>query len=470
MTQILSLTAENVKRLTAVRITPKGALTVVAGPNDSGKSSVLDSILYALCGEKTFPPEPVRQGQEKAEIVVELDSDLTIRRYITAAGTTGLEVKARDGARYPSPQKMLDELTGKLTFDPMAFLKQDPEVQAKTLRKLVGLDTSATDAEIKQVFDERTAVNRRLTEMRGAVAAMVEHKDAPAAEVSSASVLAEIERGQAHNQRFAALNMALAQANGAMSSANQEYDRAYALVKGLETQLAAAKVTLATAEKAQGPAQQAVEAAAAAAKAFQSIDVSPLKAQLQTVEQTNAKVRANAARTKAVEEGRAKKAEADKLTARLEALEKTKADALAAVRFPVEGLSVKDERVLFNNVPLSQVNTAGQIRVGVAISAALAPKLKVILIREGSMLDDANLAALGQMAEEMGLQCWVERCQTGTPGSIEISDGEVVGAQPPAIPKETPKRARKTKTTETSNAAAVPAAPAQSATTEPPAF
>ena len=49
--KILKLQAENVKRLKVVEITPDGNVIMIGGPNDAGKSSVLDSMEYAT--EKT---------------------------------------------------------------------------------------------------------------------------------------------------------------------------------------------------------------------------------------------------------------------------------------------------------------------------------------------------------------------------------------------------------------------------------
>lgn len=55
MSTITELRSSNVKRLTAITITPptNGAV-VIGGKNGQGKSSCLDSILYALAG-KTMP-------------------------------------------------------------------------------------------------------------------------------------------------------------------------------------------------------------------------------------------------------------------------------------------------------------------------------------------------------------------------------------------------------------------------------
>src|SRR3989337_2937510 len=58
--KILKLTAENVKKLRAVEITPTGELVEVTGRNGAGKTSVLDAIWWALAGTKHIQAVPIR--------------------------------------------------------------------------------------------------------------------------------------------------------------------------------------------------------------------------------------------------------------------------------------------------------------------------------------------------------------------------------------------------------------------------
>lgn len=48
--KIVHLVAENVKKLRAVEISPKGELVTISGKNGQGKTSVLDAIWWALAG------------------------------------------------------------------------------------------------------------------------------------------------------------------------------------------------------------------------------------------------------------------------------------------------------------------------------------------------------------------------------------------------------------------------------------
>src|SRR6185436_2642524 len=132
MSKIIKLTSENVKRLTAVEITPKGNVVVIGGRNGAGKSSVLDSIEYALGGDPSAKM-PVRRGEKNAKVVVDL-GDIVVKRSFTSAGGTHLIVTNADGEKQTSPQAILDKLVGRLTFDPLEFSRQKPAQQAETLR------------------------------------------------------------------------------------------------------------------------------------------------------------------------------------------------------------------------------------------------------------------------------------------------------------------------------------------------
>ena len=61
--KINSLEIENVKRVRAVKIVPtQNGLTVLGGRNKQGKTSVLNSIAWALGGNRFKPSNPQREG------------------------------------------------------------------------------------------------------------------------------------------------------------------------------------------------------------------------------------------------------------------------------------------------------------------------------------------------------------------------------------------------------------------------
>lgn len=134
---------------------------IVAGKNAQGKSSVLDAIWAALAGKDGAVQRPIRDGERKAQVTVDL-GDLVVTRKWSGARTT-LEVKA-NGMSYATPQKVLDELIGRLSFDPLSFATMEPAKQRKVLIDLAGDDLADTLDELaeerKVNYDGRTESNR----------------------------------------------------------------------------------------------------------------------------------------------------------------------------------------------------------------------------------------------------------------------------------------------------------------------
>ena len=176
--KIVQLRAENVKRLVAVEINPEGNVIEITGRNGAGKTSVLDSIWWALAGNRTHQAVPVRQGETEAVISLDL-GDIKVRREFSvrppkegeeagpAKTITRLFVESAQGARYPSPQRMLDELVGSLTFDPLAFSRMAPSAKLAVLRGFVGgVDFDAEAVADRGEYQKRRDANRTAKDSR----------------------------------------------------------------------------------------------------------------------------------------------------------------------------------------------------------------------------------------------------------------------------------------------------------------
>jgi hypothetical protein len=121
-----------------------------------------------------------------------------------------------------------------------------------------------------------------------------------------------------------------------------------------------------------------------------------------------------------------------------QAVDAAKAERLGKVKFPVKNLTVTTDGVMLNGLPLEQASLAEQLRLSVALGFALNPKLRVILVRDGSLLDDDNLDLVGQMAHDAGGQCWVETVSSDGEGcAVLFEDGvgrEIVAEDAPPPP------------------------------------
>ncbi len=393
--KIIALEAENVKHLRVVNISPDGALVVIGGDNEQGKTCVLDSIEYALNGARSIPIKPIRQGQSKARVVLNL-GDIVVTRTFTSKGTN-LIVKNKDGATFPSPQAMLDKLVGQLSFDPLEFSKMDAGKQSEVLKHLVGLDFDSLNAEYRKRFDERTVVNREGKTLKARLDQMMKYDDTPDKEVSVQEIGEKYAEALEHNRVI------------------EHTHRGFDIHK---EELVLLKKRVKELEKNIKTEQEIVDV-------NKTVDVNSIQQAMKKTEQMNSQVREN----RLYDEVNAQVVDLRKkslsLSNKITGLVDKKAESMAKAKFPIKGLAIGDEGVTFDDIPFVQCSSAQRIRVSVAIGLAMNPKLRVLLIREGSMLDSKNLAMVAKMAEKADAQIWVERVSQGKECQIIMEDGSV---------------------------------------------
>jgi DNA repair exonuclease SbcCD ATPase subunit len=400
--RIISLEAENVKRLKAVHIEPSGDVVVIGGENGQGKTTTLDCIMYALGGKSMIPGEPVSHDAERATIKLDI-GEFVITRKMNKDGSGSLLVKRADGSK--GNQTSLNELLGAISLDPAAFARMDAKKQAEVLRGLLGLDFSELDEKRKGIFDTRTDVNREAKRIKAHVDSLPAlHEDAPSEEVSVSALAGELRDIESNNRD-------LENAHESLKFAQQRAETLDEELKNLQGRIEDNKRSIACMEDEVSKRQR--------------IDVAPTQAKLDSAEETNRQVRENAERKKQEAALKEQETRASQLTAQLEAIDNTKAQQLAAAKMPVEGLTIDDGEVRYNGSLFSECSGAEKLRVSVAMAAAMNPKLRVFLVRDGSLMDAKSMALLADLAKEYDAQVWVERVGDGDEGAIIIEDGEV---------------------------------------------
>lgn len=102
---------------------------------------------------------------------------------------------------------------------------------------------------------------------------------------------------------------------------------------------------------------------------------------------------------------------------------------LGEADLPVEGLSIDDETILIDGVPLHQLGTSKQIRLGVLIAQALNPRSAFVLVDGAESMGSADRKALADTAAELGLQLimtFVDPDAVPSEGVTVMRDGERV--------------------------------------------
>ncbi|MCK5606520.1 AAA family ATPase [Candidatus Pacearchaeota archaeon] len=414
--RIIKLQAQNYKRLKAVEITPDGNTVVISGKNGQGKTSTLDAIWAALAGGDAGKKNkrPIRKGEDRAVIKLDL-GDLVITRKWTGDDKTYLTVENQEGAAYKSPQAILDALVGRLTFDPLEFAGLRDKEQVVALLDCIELDIDLAklDEDRADFYTARANVNREVKRLEGALSSMDKPKDsAPVEEVSASAILQEIEEARTAERTKADQQECNERTTFAIQSLTESIGFA-------EQELKDMKETLKGHSKS-------LEEGEARLKTLVVPDIPSMQVKLDKVEETNALVRAdreyiktNMALGKEIEA-------ATSYTKSIATLDKKKANAIKTAKMPVEGLSFDEDGLTFNGVPFSQASSAEQLKVSVAMAMAVNPKLRVIRITDGSLLDSDSMKIIEAMAADHDYQVWIEVVDATGKVGIYIEDGEIV--------------------------------------------
>lgn len=435
--KILSLQAENVKKLVAVEIRPDGNLVQITGANGAGKTSILDAIWWCIAGATHIQSAPIRNGATEARIRIDLGELVvtrTFRQKDDGEYTTAISVTSAEGAKFPSPQRMLDGLLDALAFDPLAFSRMESRKQYEALRKFVpGVDFEKIDGQNKADYDARTDANRRAKDARAAAGQVPIPQLGTDKPIDVSALVADLEKAGKHNAEIDRHRQSIEQAELLIKSRESAIAGQRKLVELCQAKLAEAASDLKKLEDAAATAKKQL-ADARKKDVGQPIDTKFASTQINEANAINRAIErhndALASQKQHTEEAGEHEAEAVRLTKQIEARTAEKHKAIAAAKLPVEGLGFGDGCVLLNGVPFEQASDAEQLRASCAIAMSGNPRLRVCRVRDGSLLDEASLALLGEMAAKLDFQVWIERVDSSGKTGFVIEDGHVRGVPP----------------------------------------
>lgn len=418
--RIIEFRAENFRRLSVVAIRPDTDVVQLTGKNAQGKTSVLDGLRGLFEGTRALPMKPIRSGCERGILKADLGDIIVTRRFKADDSpkgyTTDLIIESAEGARFSSPQAILDALVGDLAFDPLAFTRMSADEQFDALKAFVpGVDFAADALADAKDFTARTDINRAAKNLRTQAEAISLPPGKLPARVDVAALEAQL--------GDAAENAAdIERRRGARAQAEER-------IRAIREQVRLLEEERETLQKRLDEAEPLPEV----------VDTSKLREDLAAGRAGNAILDRAAQRTELERQAAEKEAESDRLTKAMNDREEARQKAVSAAKMPVAGLGFGVGHILLNGEPFSQASDAEQLRTSLAIAAAMNPRLRVARVRDGNHLDEDAMAELERFAAEADLQIWIERVDSsGTVGFV-LEDGHLKGEAPPegdATPEE----------------------------------
>ena len=430
--KIISLQAENVKKLIAVEITPKGNLVEITGKNGQGKTSVLDSIWWALSGAANIQGNPIRKGEDTAIIKLDFGEFKVTRTFSRLEKHTTSSIKIEDakGTAIRQPQTMLDKLLGELSFDPLAFARMTKKEQYEQLKRFVPeVDFVAIEKAQQEDYDLRTNVNRKASEAKVLADKIEVAVEAGEKEIDQSLLVKELEAAGKFNTDLETRKSNRSKLAKEAEDKRKEiglYQQNTAFKKDQIKELQAEIEKMAGQITTLDTEAKAIEARLQAAKPLpQPVDTSTITADIARATESNKKFDLLRQKNEHLAVAAENKEESDKITQRMNAREADKRSKIALAKLPVPGLGFGENEILINDVPFGQASDAEQLQVSIAMAMALNPTIRVIRVRDGSLLDKDSLAMLGKMADKNDYQVWVETVQSDSPAAIVLENGQV---------------------------------------------
>lgn len=411
--KINKLEIENVKRIKAVKVEPKAdGLTIIGGKNNQGKTSVLDSIAWALGGERYKPSQATREGSViPPNLHLVMSNGLIVERK--GKNST---LKVTDPKGQKAGQQLLNEFVEQLALDLPRFMESSGSEKAKTLLKIIGVGDQLTvlDQEEKELYNERLYVGRTADQKEKFAKEQPYYPEAPKELISPSDLIKQQQEILARNGK------------------NEEYRRNAVHMKAeydsLNIEIANLRKMLQEKTEQYEALSEALEAANKTVSELHDESTAELEESIANIEEVNRKVRANLDKDKAEEDARTYKDEYAALTKKIEDVRSKKTDLLNAADLPLPELSVKEGELVYKGQKWDNMSGSDQLKVSTAIVRKLNPECGFVLIDKLEQMDLDTLQEFGQWLEAEGLQAIATRVSTGDECSIIIEDGYSVGS------------------------------------------
>ena len=414
--KINELLIENVKRVKAVQFEPSAdGLTIIGGRNGQGKTSVLDAIAWALGGNNYKPSVPERDGALiPPNLHIELSNGLIVERK---GKNSTLKVTDPNGNK--SGQQLLNEFVSTLALDLPKFINGSDKDKADSLLKILGIGDvlAQLDTKENQLYAQRTEVGRIADRKKKAADEMPMYPNVPKEPVSATELIKQQQEILARN--------------GENEQKRQNAAR-------YERMLAEAQIAFDEAKAALQKAEQDCLTARKSAEDLHDESTAELEKNLAEIEALNIKIRANSTKEAAEVEANNLQQEYDGLTEQIESVREERNKLLDSAELPLPGLSVKDGKLIYNNMPWDGMSGSDQLKVATAIVRKLNPQCGFVLMDKLEQMDLETLQEFGTWLKQEGLQVIATRVSTGDECSIIIEDGMVKG-DTEAVKEKAPK-------------------------------
>ena len=407
--KINRLEIENVKRIKAVKIEPReSGLTLIGGNNNQGKTSVLDSIAWALGGERFKPSQATREGSViPPNLHIVMNNGLVVERK---GKNSALKVTDPNGNK--GGQQLLNEFVEQLALDLPKFMESSGKEKAQTLLQIIGVGDQLVELEKeeKELYQERLYIGRTADQKEKFAKEQPYFPEAPKDLISISDLIRQQQEILTRNGENQRKRENLHKLEQEYQKINNDMSELLAKQKRIEEDLRIAKLSAAD---------------------LQDESTAELEESISNIEEINRKVRANLDKEKAEDDAKGYRSQYNELTEKINDLRSKKNSLLDSAELPLPELSVADGELIYKGQKWDNMSGSERLKVSTAIVRKLNPDCGFILLDKLEQMDMETLKEFGLWLESEGLQAIATRVSTGDECSIIIEDGYVAGQEHP---------------------------------------
>ena len=428
--KINKLEIENVKRIKAVKIEPtKDGLTIIGGKNNQGKTSVIDSIAWALGGDRYKPSQASREGSViPPNLHIVMSNGLVVERK---GKNSSLKVTDPNGNK--GGQQLLNEFVEQLALDLPKFMNSSGKEKAHTLLQIIGVgdQLAALEKEEKELYNRRLAIGQIADQKKKFADEQTYYPEAPKELVSPSELIRQ-------QQEILARNGENQRKRDRLNEITMNKHKVFDDIGRLDEQIATLQKQKEELTEEYDQAVRDEETAMKTVRELQDESTAELEESIANIEEINRKVRANMDKDKAEDDAREYKDQYNALTVEITDVRQKQIDLLKSAELPLTELSVKDGELIYKGQQWDNMSGSDRLKVSTAIVRKLNPKCGFVLLDKLEQMDEDTLNEFGHWLEQEGLQAIATRVSTGDECSIIIEDGYVKGQEPEEAPAPQP--------------------------------
>lgn len=434
----------------------------VTGSNGVGKTSIIDSIKYALTNDSSRD-YVIKNGESEGEIFIETDTGLTIDRKKRVNQADYKNIR-QDGKPVQSPEAFVRELFTPLQIDPVKFTQMSRQEQNRIILDLIefnwdlnwikekfgeipqGVDYQQNILQVLNdiqsekgvYFQTRQDINREIRNKTAFISDIA--KDIPQgfqAEKWEAYDLSEaytkITKAQEYNSRIeraklfkdsydnkvrgfqAEMEIAVSNLKSAIAAEREqltsEIERKKVEIKAAEDKLNSLSDKIADKTKIfESEYREKVAKLDSDIKVAdeytgkQLVNISAMQAEVKTAEEMKKHLNEYKRMKSMQNELETLEEHSKALTSKIELARELPGEILKTATIPVKGLTVKDGIPLINGLPVSNLSEGEQLQLCVDVALSKPNSLQIILIDGAEKLSEKNRLALYEKCKEKGLQ------------------------------------------------------------------